>query len=263
MSSETLRFSRVYVRLTEHLFKCTKVDVDYSITKALIDKIVDFPDIYIEEIAMIANTTPASVTKYCKKIGYQSFKELRTDLETYGSEVILESISKKQEPDEMIDTFLEMDQIQQKEMFRQFDRQQCQRIAELLAGKKKVAVLGSTSMFSSVNLLRELLSSNGVSVYEINRRASLDILEDILNTVDVIFLISITGEWLLKNVEHSELFRRLGQKKIIITRADLKEEAGSFDEIVSLRMFDYLLLSNYYSQRVIQSWILLQMMFIE
>lgn len=75
--------SQVYIRLNEHLFKCKKYDLNFLITKVLIERIDEFPNIYIEEIAYAAQTTPASITKFCKKLGYTSFKEMRCDLDNY------------------------------------------------------------------------------------------------------------------------------------------------------------------------------------
>lgn len=257
------RSSRVYIRLAEFLFRCVKMDVNYSITKSLIAKIEEFPDIYIEEIAMLANTTPASVTKFCKRLGYASFKDLRTDLDVYSHEVILQDVQDGQTPEHAIEEFLKNDQRRQQDMFTRFDRDQCIRIAQALRGKGKVGALGRTSMFSSLNILRELLSINDFTVYEINRRSSIDVLEDALKAMDGVFLFCLTGEWLEESAERRELLRNLDAYKVLITRADMEDTADIFDEVVSLQEFDYLLLSNYYSQKVIQSWVLVQATYIE
>ncbi|MBS5370500.1 MAG: MurR/RpiR family transcriptional regulator, partial [Coprobacillus cateniformis] len=45
----------------------------------MLDRLYEFPDITIEEIAYLANTTPSSVTKFCKRIGYNGFTNIKSD----------------------------------------------------------------------------------------------------------------------------------------------------------------------------------------
>lgn len=96
--------SKVYIKLTEFLFRCIKADVNFNIAKVLIERIDDFPDIFIEEIAYSANTTPASVTKFCKKLGYPSFKEMRSDLIEYSESWLLDTVSDRSDARKVPDT---------------------------------------------------------------------------------------------------------------------------------------------------------------
>jgi len=73
----------VHIRLVEYLFKNRKLDTNFSIARVMIIKVNEFPNVTIDEIAYLAHTTPGSVTKFCKKLGYKSFKELRTDRLNY------------------------------------------------------------------------------------------------------------------------------------------------------------------------------------
>ena len=61
--------SPLYIKLSEYLFCCRKASVYVNIALVMLKKIREFPTIYIEEIALLANTTPASVTRFCKVLG--------------------------------------------------------------------------------------------------------------------------------------------------------------------------------------------------
>ncbi|MBP1045605.1 MurR/RpiR family transcriptional regulator [Enterococcus sp. BWM-S5] len=249
-----LQASRVYIRLTEFLFKCVKQDVNYSIAKHLIDHIDDFPDIYIEEIAYLSNTTPASVTKFCKRIGYSSFKEMRTDIGTYTEELFLDKISNEADVGAAVAQFIDQDQLIQKKIFSLLDQEQCQRIANQIKPMQKIAVLGNTYSFSGVNLFRELLSQQGYTVYEVNRRAASDILTDSFNGVEAVFVISLTADWVEKN---QQFLRTCNKPLFILTQSESLEPNEFFEEIIGFHQYDFLLSSNYYSQKVIHSWIIL------
>ncbi|MBL1224425.1 MurR/RpiR family transcriptional regulator [Enterococcus sp. BWR-S5] len=249
-----LRASRVYVRLTEFLFKCVKQDVNYTIAKHLIEHVETFPDIYIEEIAYLSNTTPASVTKFCKRIGYSSFKEMRTDIGVYTEEMFLDGINVTSGIEEAISGFIEQDQLIQKKIFSLLDQEQCLRIANRIAEMEKLAVLGNTYSFSGVNLFRELFSQQGYTIYEVNRRAARDILTSSFNEVEAVFIISLTADWVEKNLEFLQTFHK---PLFLLTQSDQSQYSTLFEEIIHFDQFDFLLSSNYYSQKVIHSWIIL------
>lgn len=245
--------SKVYIKLTEYLFKCQKLDVNFMITKTLIEHIDDFPDIYIEEIAYLAKTTPASITKFCKKLGYHSFKEMRTDLASYNDEVLMEHIGQGDTVADFIDLFLKKELTIEKYIFDHLDHAQCLQIANTLKSKKTIAVLGNSYSFSGANFFRELLSQEGYIVFEVNRSAEQEMLVQLLNEVDMCFFISLTGKWLEEN---AEWLMETSAKKCLLTQQALAKVDG-IDDIVSFSAFDFLMLSNYYSQKVIHFWIIL------
>lgn len=253
--------SKVYIKLTEFLFRCIKADVNFNIAKVLIERIDDFPEIFIEEIAYSANTTPASVTKFCKKLGYASFKEMRSDLIEYSESWLLDNISEQKSSEIMLRRFLEKDRKIEDSIFKALNHQQCTEIAGDLARMKKIAIFGSTHSSAGVNLFRELLSQEGLIVYELHRRAENEIIYQILQEVDAVFFISLTGEWIFQN--ESLLAEAFKAKKYLLTYQEKALFPNGFQEIISFNNFDFLLESNYYSQKIIRSWIILLAIFIK
>lgn len=248
------RLTRVYVNLSEYIFDCQKNDVYFNIAKTLIDKISEFPEIFIEEIAFLANTTPASVTKFCKKIGYRSFKELRFDLEKYSDEAFFSRLSYGTKL-EMRQRFIQKDQVRQQLIFDLFDQDQMDRIASQMKYYRKIAVLGSAYNFSSINLFRELMSNEDVIVYEVNRDAQSDMLLQIFSEVEAIFVLSLTNDWLHQSQMNQHYFSQLSSYKILLTQTN-NDPDDDFDEVVSLNQIDFLFSSSYYSQKVLQSWVM-------
>lgn len=59
-------FSPLYVKASEYLFYASKATV---FTQIAVDKTEEFPNVNIGELALYADTTPSSVTKFCRIIG--------------------------------------------------------------------------------------------------------------------------------------------------------------------------------------------------
>lgn len=259
--------SQVYIRLNEHLFKCKKYDLNFLITKLLIERIDEFPAIYIEEIAYAAQTTPASITKYCKKLGYASFKEMRNDLTIYFEqeyhlantmfEEMLANLDTKSEVSEMVDQFLAREYMVQKQIFDQFDQHQCTRIAEEMKRKKRVAILGNSYSFSVVNLLRELLSQMGYIVFEVNRNAEDQLIDQVLRETDICFVINLTGSWIDKK---AYLLEKTACQKVLLTFSEQAAQSNLFEECVLFKEVVPLMSSNYYSQKVLHLWMIFMIM---
>lgn len=259
---ELSKVSKVYIRLTENLFKCKKNDVNYNITKTLIEQIDAFPDIYIEEIAHRANTTPASITKFCKKLGYSTFKEMRTDLTNYSDEVMLDYLDNESSPANFISLFLTREMEIQQSIFEILDHDQCQRVAADLKSLKnrKIAIMGNSYSFSAVNFFRELLSQEGFIIFEINRDAEEAIIQEALNESGSCFIINLTGAWTMEN---QHVLETASAEKYLFTQAPMDEIRGDFKEVIRFDMFDFLMLSNYYSQKVLHIWIILLVMYLK
>ncbi|MCY9543568.1 hypothetical protein M5X00_15560 [Paenibacillus alvei] len=253
MQDHSIPSSPVYIRLTEFFFKCTKPSVYYTIVKVLIKKIHEFPDIYIEEIAYVANTTPASVTKFCKKIGYSSFKEMRTDLAPYSYKNPFSTIDWSNSPQNMIEAMKIEEQNLNEKIYELIDLEQCKRIAQKLASTTEIAVLCNTFNFASANILRELLSLKGITVFEINRKADISVIKQMLREVDRCFIFSLTGKWLTENPDVLMEIQQSETPTFLLTSQPEPFHAHIFEEIISLEAFNFLFYSNYYSQKVIHT----------
>lgn len=253
MQKHSISSSPVYIKLTEFFFKCIKTSVDYTIAKVLIKKINEFPDIYIEEVAFMANTTPASVTKFCKKIGYASFIEMRTDLTPYSVSSPFLTDKENQCQQIIVENMLLEEVALTRKIYELIDFDQCYRIAEKLSLAAEVAVFCNTYSFAAANTLRELLSQYGIVVFEMNRRADPLVILEMLQEVDSCFIICLTGQWLNEKLEIMEAIRESDTHIFLLTSQREYQFSKVFEEIIFLDDFNFLFYSNYYSQKVIHT----------
>lgn len=258
-----IRTSGIYIKLTEYFFRIKKPDVDYWIAKTLIEKIDDFPNIYIDEIAYLAKTTSSSVTKFCKKLGYDSFKSMRTDIETlniygqgeknlYGEFDSSLKFSGHLTEEELISSFLDKEKLTDEKIFELFDKNQIKNIVEKIKNQKELVILGSLYSSSSVNFFRELLSIEGYTVFEIDRQADTRIIQNLLLEKDSTFIISLSGEWVRQN--ESWLKEDCFKSRYLITVNNVLDYSNVFDEVINLSNMGELFQSNYYTERIINLW---------
>lgn len=251
--------SSVYIKLTEYFFKFVHNDADYQIARTLIWKINDFPHIMIEEIAFLANTAPSSVTKFCKKLGYHSFKAMKTDLVAYAAPDFFsfkEQLTDTADPQELISLFLEQDSMIQTASFEQFDTAVFQRIATRLKRAKVIACISNTYAFPISNFLRELLAPLGIPVLAINRRSEPEALRQVIQTTDVVFYISLTGQTVADYQEALAQTTHASAYQVLMTRKPQSKSLTFFQEVISFDACEPFFETNYYSQRIMMNAIL-------
>ena len=212
--------SGAYIKLTEFFYHCTKKDVNFSIAKVLILKIHEFPDVYIEEIALLAQTTPSSVSKFCKRLGYDSFSEMKNDLNFTQSESVFDQAKRLmngQNLAEAYDFFYDSERDIMAKWYKEVDEDQLLRIGAQLKHAQKVAVITNHSRFSAVNLFRELLSKQGTAVFNVDRNAQEGVLVSLFEDVDVVFVISLSQDWVERRLMRMPQVKQWRDKMILIT----------------------------------------------
>jgi len=252
----------VDVRLAEYMFSSNKKDVNFSIARVMVQKLSEMHDITIEEIASLSNTTPASVTKFCHKLKYDSFKELRTTAIRDKSSTIFRSVqlkAKEEGVEAALDFFNGEIQKRFTEAFATFDMAQIERIAKRLNISKGTAVFCGMHGFPAANLFWEMLTPFEIPVYEINRDSENAVLTSLLDSEDIIFIISLTGQWMNKRAPKLNINEGIAEKIILITYQNPceVEHRSLCGEIVSLASYNNLFGSNYMSTSLLQSFFIL------
>jgi DNA-binding MurR/RpiR family transcriptional regulator len=225
-----------YLRLSEFLFSNYNNDVNYSIARVLLDKIHEFPDINIEEIAYLAKTTPGSVTKFCKKMNYSSFKELKTDLSSYKGTNIFSDFQQQTKQigmEKSLDFFLNEVNRKFTELFHLFEKPQLERIAKRIDKATSVAVLGGNYGFGAIHLFFELLVPYHIPFIAINRKSETEIIKSVLWKEDIIFIISLSGQWINQRILELDLPEEISKKIVLITYKSPDTYKHLFSEVVS------------------------------
>ena len=115
-------YSRLYTKASEYLFHATKETAFVRIAKAIVDKIDEFPQVNIEELALAAMTSATSVTRFCYLLNYSSFYQLRHDIQPYG---YARQFGEAESEEETI-----------REIYHFLPFKECLAMAELLSNKK-------------------------------------------------------------------------------------------------------------------------------
>lgn len=244
-------------RLTEYLFSVKKANTDFSIAKTVLEKIDDFPNIYVDEIAYLAHTTPATVSKFFHKIGYTGFAQIREDSTSsrlYNSILQLfdgKSFSQK----DLIQELTQKMNYTQEHIFSYFDQSQIERIAKELKFCRQIPVFTGIHGFASTNYFAELFTQFGITGFPINRDVEEDILLMILKETQLIFAISLTGEWIhqLKNKLSVEDFELFASKTVLLCGTQNLPNTD-FKEVVNFSHLDEIMISNYLSDTVLHSF---------
>ena len=233
--------SPVYIKLSEYIFLCRKKNVDVNIALVLLDKIEQFPIINIEEVALQAHTSPSSITKFCKKLGYNRFSDLKKDHLPFTELTIKSPLPARIQEMNVLDI-----------IYRHLPLDTCYLIAKLALQAKRMVLICNDYSFNNANILREGLSGRHRTVWLINRNSSHDLLEKFIHRSDMVLVICLTGAWYY---EHQPLFLSPKSKtKVLITATDISgRPEGALTTVLNLSTIPHFFSSNYYSNKILNS----------
>lgn len=117
--------------------------------------IEEFPYVKIEELASYCNTTPSSITKFVRELGYGSFQELKNDIAPYRlTHQGIKGMTEK----EVIE-----------EIYKYIPYEECRKMAEVINNSRSVIILSNSFLFNIANIMRESISSSNRKVYLVER----------------------------------------------------------------------------------------------
>lgn len=246
MIEQDFKKTGLQVILSEYLFNIKKFDTNFIIAKVMLDRLSEFPDISIEKIAYLANTTPATITKFCKKLGYDGFLDIKQEnhIKFYG--ITQEYINEINEPIGFYNAYTNQIRNIYDHLYLLFDHEQISRIAWQLSYCKKVAVLTGHHGFTATNLFSEMLRSFNILCYEIDRHSDISVIENALDQSDMTFIISLSGKWIKKELTeiNEQVFKR-NQNNIIVL---------SYDSSISLsNLIDFSFIPNFFDSTFISN----------
>lgn len=198
----------IHLKLIEYIFNKKKFDTKFVIAKSLLDRIDDFPDVTIEEIAYQANTTPSTISKFCKQLGYDGFTSFKNDTRRYEPSNLFDQFQhlfSEQGLEQSINYFSRQNDLLFRELFQSFDDKQMERISKRVLASKKVSIFSGVHSMIAANLCSELLLPFGIFVYEVERDSDTAMLQSLIKESDSIFIVSLTNEWTLKNLESLDI----------------------------------------------------------
>ncbi len=183
-------------KLSEYLFSLKKLDVNFMIAKIMIDKLNEFPNVTIEEIAYLANTTPSSVTKLCKRIGYNGFSDMRVSDKSKNTIFPYHYVGKDYSRSEFIDDYMyTVNQIYHN-IENYLNKKDILDIANKIKKGKRITIISTIFGYNSFMTFNEFMIDYNKMVYNINRDCDDCLIEDAYKKSDLVFVISLTGQWM-------------------------------------------------------------------
>lgn len=234
--SDSVFYSPLYVRVSEYLFHAGKRTVFTSIAKGIIDKIEEFPHVNIEELASYSNTTPSSITKFAREIGYNSFLELKKDTLPYR--MIHQGIKGFSEKDIL------------EEIYKYVPFNDCQKMAEIINVSRSVLILSNAFLFNIANVMRESISASNRKIYLVERSNN-DLIRAFLNQVDCVFILTLTGQWLNSCEYVSQIPEKA--KVCLISGSTPEVMKGKNINVIELNNYPQMLYANYFSHKYLES----------
>lgn len=208
-------------KLKEYLFASEKLTADFIIAKTILDNLSNLPHLYLKEIAIEAQVAESTVTKFCRKLGYEGFKELRNDIileENIESvENILFQTIKITDSEILIDTILAEEKKILLQAFDQFDTEKLALVAATIAAQQQGLILSPIYINESVTFFEEFLHRKQYNFYCLARSSDYAVIEECLKQQTAILIFSITGEWVQHNAAFIMRLKQQGHKFILFT----------------------------------------------
>jgi len=235
-TSDSVFYSPLYVRVSEYLFNAGKRNVFTTIAKAIIDKIEEFPYVNIEELALYCNTTPSSITKFVRELGYGSFLELKNDIAPYRlTHQGIKGMTEK----EIIE-----------EIYKYIPYEKCKEMADVINDSRSVIILSNSFLFNIANVMRESISSRNRKVYLVERSNS-ELIKNILKHVDCVFILTLTGQWM----NSYQYINNISDKSKLCLISGTIPATLNNKAIHSIELNNYpqMLYANYFSHKYLES----------
>jgi DNA-binding MurR/RpiR family transcriptional regulator len=200
-------------------------DINYHIAKSLLENLHKIEGFSLETAAEVCNVAPSTINRFCKRIGFRNFSNLRNSVIKYGASF------RKNDIDLSGDRFIE--QLKENvEMIENISREQIERIVKQISKSRRIVILGfEKHQIQALELQKKLLLAGKFCECNTNIHKQMDAL-DILTEEDMIITISIQGYIITEDFVFIEKIKRTKGKKLLITFSKPHQHLELFDEIL-------------------------------
>lgn len=221
----------VYTKVSEYMSSLDKGSVDYYIGMVLLQKLRDFPDIYIEEIAFLANTTKSSVAKFCHKIGYSSFSELKNDTSYYGEDYFFSWFNDNRYPTKegYLDALAEADHRMMSTILDSLNEERLMEAAEAIRGSRRVLFLASEYNKNIVSIFGEILMQKNIILTLISRDNSDQEILNAVKSADTVLMSSLSGSWI---EQRRQLVEQIDSRKPFYIISKMNAGGSDYERLI-------------------------------
>lgn len=241
-----------YIRneLMYFLQNTTKNSAEYSIALELIKRMDHIPYMKIDEFAYITNVTPSTISKFCKKLGYRGYNELKDVIEKLPhNESHISFIRKNYTKNEYLDLFLEYDASLSKSFFDHLkNNTRVHSLSSVISQSHSVCVISPDYPSSSVLIFARTCFDNDIDCFKISRKSDHDLIINLTRNTEIILILSTTGEWITSSSSLITALIEHKSKIFVIGSNSMPQVISSFPELIPITLEDeYILLDSHYN----------------
>ena len=213
-------------------------DINYSIANSFLENIHHIEGYSLEMAAEVCNVAPSTINRFCKRIGFRNFSNLRSSVAYHGG------MYEEREKSLTTETF-ELKLKENIEIMERISRVQLDRIIKKIHESKRIVILGfEKHQIQAMELQKQLFLLGKLCECNTNFFKQLETVSH-LTEEDMIITISIEGNILTEALAIKEKIKAANGKKLLITFSDPEKHQQIFDEIIQCGKIDNSAVSSY------------------
>jgi hypothetical protein len=199
-------------------------DINYSIAISLLKNINKIKDFSLETAAEACNVAPSTINRFCKRIGFKNFSNLRHS-------VIVSS--KYEEPDIVLSSDIFKQQLAENiTLIENISKQKVNRVINHIHRAKRIVILGfEKHQVQAMELQKKLFQLGKFCECSTNLFKQIDALSD-LTEEDLLITISIGGNILSDGFYVGDKITSAKGQKLLLTFMEETHHLVEFDEIM-------------------------------
>ncbi|NRG30768.1 MurR/RpiR family transcriptional regulator [Niallia circulans] len=213
-------------------------DINYSIANSFLENIHHIEGYSLEMAAEVCNVAPSTINRFCKRIGFRNFSNLRSSVAYQGG------MYEEREKSLTTETF-ELKLKENIEMMEGISKEQLDRIIKKIHESKRIVILGfEKHQIQAMELQKQLFLLGKLCECNTNFFKQLETVSH-LTEEDMIITISIEGNILTEALAIKEKIKAANGKKLLITFSDPEKHQQIFDEVIQCGKIDNSAVSSY------------------
>ncbi|MDR4318187.1 MurR/RpiR family transcriptional regulator [Niallia circulans] len=213
-------------------------DINYSIANSFLENIHHIEGYSLEMAAEVCNVAPSTINRFCKRIGFRNFSNLRSSVAYQGG------MYEEREKSLTTETF-ELKLKENIEMMEGISKEQLDRIIKKIHESKRIVILGfEKHQIQAMELQKQLFLLGKLCECNTNFFKQLETVSH-LTEEDMIITISIEGNILTEALAIKEKIKAANGKKLLITFSDPEKHQQIFEEIIQCGKIDNSAVSSY------------------
>lgn len=232
----------VYYKLAEVANLSFRDSLDYIIAKEMLQNIDIISEMSIDKIANICCTSTASITRFCQKIGYASFKELKYNINQ--SESLHKLIDKPYEKHininkSIINTKIKFDYLINYSLLA-IEKSAIDLVVKKIIDNNRIAIFCASHELSAVVLFQALLKQYHKKVDIILCNTDAGKMDYVLENVDFIIFLTYGGRWMRRSWQLVKKILDTSIENCVICLNDESIKRHDFDFIVKFDLIEEL-----------------------